>query len=111
MIGSYGYREAQHFENYRTPSKISGGTTSMGRDGLSASRSASIPRKSSTRRTTRSPAACAATSRGFHYDLSGTYGGNNEQVYTVDSANAFIFAQAARPVGDADRAADELLRR
>ena len=30
---------------------------------------------------------------GFHYDLSGTYGGNNEQVYTVDSANAVEFSE------------------
>ncbi len=90
-IGSYGYREAQHFENYRTPSKISGVTSTgvtvyplpIGFD----------PKEKFDEKDYSITGGFRGTVDTFHYDLSATYGGNSEQVYTVDSANAFVFAQ------------------
>ncbi len=91
VVGSYGYREAEHYENYRTPSKISGTTTTgvtvyplpIGFD----------PKEKFDEKDYSITGGLRGDYDGFHYDLSGTYGGNNEQVYTVDSANAVEFSE------------------
>ena len=100
MIGSYGYREAQHFENYRPPNRIVGTTSTgvtvyplpLGFD----------PKEKFDEKDYSITGGLRGTFDGFHYDLSGTYGGNNEQVYVVDSGNRQLFpvlqAQSATPI-------------
>ena len=92
MIGSYGYRSAQHFENYRTPSKISGvpeGSAST----FYPLPNGFDPKEKFDEKDYSFTGGLRGAVSGFNYDLSGTYGGNNEEVYTVDSANAYQFTQ------------------
>ena len=100
VIGSYGYREAQHFENYRLPTKVTG-VTSTGAlvypfpNGFD-------PKEKFDETDYSITGGLRGDVDGFHYDLSGTYGGNSEQVYVVDSANAQLYpilqAQSATPI-------------
>ena len=99
-IGSYGYREAQHFENYRPPSRVSGITQSgvtvfplpKGFD----------PKEKFDETDYSVTGGFRGTVDSWHYDLSATYGGNHESVYVVDSANAQLFpvlqAQSTTPI-------------
>jgi iron complex outermembrane receptor protein len=100
MIGSYGYRESQHFENYRLPDKVFG-TTSTG-VGVYPLPNGFDPKQKFDETDYSVTGGVKGDIDGFHYDLSGTYGGNNEKVYVVDSANAQLFpilqAQSATPI-------------
>ncbi len=91
VIGSYGYREAQHFENYRTPNKIVG--TALNGVTVYPLPLGFDPKEKFDEKDYSITGGMRGDFEGFHYDLSGTYGGNSEQVYTVDSANAVVFAQ------------------
>jgi len=91
MTGSFGYREAQHYENYRTPSKIQGKAS----DGVTVFPlpNGFDPKEKFDEKDYSITGGVKGTIAEWHYDLSGTYGGNNEQVYTIDSANLVVFAQ------------------
>jgi iron complex outermembrane receptor protein len=99
-IDSYGYRAAQHFENYRTPSKIVG--TAENGVTVYPLPNGFDPKEKYDEKDYSVTGGMRGAVDGFHYDLSGTYGGNNVQVYTVDSANADLFSllqsQSATPV-------------
>ncbi|HWF01470.1 MAG TPA: TonB-dependent receptor [Caulobacteraceae bacterium] len=89
-FGNFGYREAQHFENIRLPTKVSG-----------------VPQGSETtfypfpygfdpkEKFDEKDYSFTAGVRGkvatWNYDLSGTYGGNTTDVYVVDSGQADLF--------------------
>ncbi len=92
VIGSFGYREAQHYENYRTPSKISG-TPEGSETPYYPFPNGFDPKEKFDEKDYSITGGLKGDIDTFHYDLSGTYGGNTEQVYTVDSANAYQFAQ------------------
>ena len=89
--GSYGYREAQHFENYRTPAKIVGKTST----GVTVYPlpNGFDPKEKFDETDYSVTGGVKGLVEGFHYDLSATYGANNESVYTIDSANLVQFAQ------------------
>jgi iron complex outermembrane receptor protein len=99
-FGNYSYREAQHYENYRTPNKVSG-VTSTGEevyplpDGFD-------PREKFDEKDYSITAGFKGDLVGWDWDLSTTYGENNTQVYVVDSANAQLFpvlqALSATPI-------------
>jgi len=98
--GSYGYREAQHFENYRLPSKVSG----VALNGVTVFPfpKGFDPREKFDETDYSVTGGARGGLGGWHYDISATYGGNNEKVYVVDSANAQLFpvlqAASAAPV-------------
>ena len=87
--GSYGYRLASHFENYRVPDKVSG-VTSTGQvvypfpDGFD-------PREEIRETDYSFTGGVKGTFAGVHYDLSSTYGSDHDDIYVVDSANAQLF--------------------
>ena len=88
-FGNYGQREASHYENYRVPTKVSG-TTSTGvtyypfPEGFD-------PREKFEETDESFTEGAKGTKYGWHWDLSTTYGKDNVQVYTINSANAQLF--------------------
>jgi iron complex outermembrane receptor protein len=99
-IGSFGYREAQHYENYRTPDKISG--TTSGGVTVYPYPNGFDPKEKFDEKDYSITGGARGTIDEWHYDLSATYGGNSEQVYVIDSGNAQLYpllqAQSATPI-------------
>ncbi len=88
-FGNYSYRSAQHYENYRLPTKVQG-TTSTGvvvypfPNGFD-------PREKFDEKDYSLTGGVRGDYMGWHWDLSSTYGDNNTQVFVVNSANAQLF--------------------
>jgi len=88
-FGSYGNRNASHYENYRTPEKVEG-TTSTGAlvlplpDGFD-------PREQIKEQEYSFTEGLKGKIYGWNWDLSTVYGEDNDQVYTINSANAQLF--------------------
>jgi iron complex outermembrane receptor protein len=99
-FGNYSYRSAQHYENYRTPEKVSG-VTSTG-ETVYPLPYGFDPREKFDEKDYSITAGLRGEFATWHWDLSTTYGGDNTQVYVVDSANAQLFpvlqALSATPV-------------
>jgi iron complex outermembrane receptor protein len=99
-FGNYGERESSHFENYRVPTKVSG-KTSTGTtvyplpDGFD-------PREKFNETDYSFTEGFKGKLYGWNWDLSTTYGRDNVQVSTINSANAQLFpvlqAVSATPV-------------
>ncbi len=88
-FGTYGYRGAEHYENYRTPNKVSG-TTSTGTQYYPLP--TGFDPQEAIRETDYSiTGGLRGNVEGWHYDLSSTYGSDNNQIYVLDSANAQLF--------------------
>jgi iron complex outermembrane receptor protein len=88
-FGSYGDRTAQHYENYRVPDKVQG-VTSTGEtvfplpNGFSPSEKIEEKDYSIT-------GGLKGEVAGWDWDVSTTYGKDDNQIYVVDSANAQLF--------------------
>jgi iron complex outermembrane receptor protein len=99
-FGNYSYRSAQHYENYRVPTKVHG-MTSTGTTVFPLPNGFD-PREKFDEKDYSFTGGVRGTFMDWHWDLSTTYGGNNTQVYVVNSANAQLFpvlqAQSAVPV-------------
>jgi iron complex outermembrane receptor protein len=99
-FGNYSYRTAQHYENYRVPTKVQG-VTSTG-DIVFPLPSGFDPREKFQEKDYSFTGGFRGTFMDWHWDLSSTYGGNNTQIYVVNSANAQLFpvlqAQSATPI-------------
>ena len=99
-FGNYSYRSAQHYENVRLPDKVSGTTSTgvlvypfpVGFD----------PREKFDEKDYSFTGGFRGDYMGWHWDMASTWGGNNTQVYVVNSANAQLFpvlqAQSATPI-------------
>ncbi len=95
-FGSYGHREANSFENYRVPNKVSGcelalcGTPGAGTkvypypSGFSPSEAITEDDYSLTE-------GVKGDLAGWKWDLSTTYGKDTDKVYTDNSANASLY--------------------
>jgi iron complex outermembrane receptor protein len=111
-FGSYGNRVDSAFENYRRPSKVSG--CPMG-DNCVADPSLTVypfptgfdPREKFEENSYSFTGGIKGKTYGWRWDLSLTYGDDNEGVYTVDSSNAQLFAvlqsQSTTPITDPQR--------
>jgi iron complex outermembrane receptor protein len=88
-FGSYGNRNASHYENYRTPEKVEG-VSSTGEtiiplpDGFD-------PREQIKEQEYSFTEGVKGKLYGWNWDLSTVYGEDNDQVYTINSANAQLF--------------------
>ncbi len=88
-FGSYGRRTASAYENYRKPSKVEG-TTSTGElvvplpEGFS-------PQEALTEDDYSFTGGIKGAIIGWNWDLSTTYGEDNDKIYTRNSANAQLF--------------------
>jgi iron complex outermembrane receptor protein len=88
-FGNYGQRESSHFENYRVPTKVSG-VTSLGAtvyplpDGFD-------PREKFDETDYSFTEGFKGKLYGWNWDVSNTYGRDNVQVSTINSANAQLF--------------------
>jgi iron complex outermembrane receptor protein len=88
-FGNYGQRESSHFENYRVPTKVKG-VTSTGvtvyplPDGFD-------PREKFDETDYSFTEGFKGKLYGWNWDLSTTYGRDNVQVSTINSANAQLF--------------------
>jgi len=99
-FGNYSQREASHFENYRLPTKVVG-TTSTGAtvypfpDGFD-------PREKFDETDYSFTEGAKGKALGWRWDLSTTYGRDNAQVSTINSANASLYpvlqAPSATPI-------------
>jgi iron complex outermembrane receptor protein len=99
-FGNYSYRGAQHYENYRVPTKVQG-VTSTGVT-VFPFPNGFDPREKFDEKDYSFTGGVRGSFMTWHWDLSSTYGGNNTQVYVVNSGNAQLFpvlqAQSATPI-------------
>ncbi|MGD0865866.1 MAG: TonB-dependent receptor [Rhizomicrobium sp.] len=94
-FGSYGYREDSSYENYRKPDKVVGVTAPT----VACPTGCTYyplpygfsPREGIDEIEYSFTAGFKGEFIGWSWDLSSTYGKDNDQVYTLDSANAQLF--------------------
>jgi len=89
-FGSFGYRTAWHYENFRRPSVVEA-TTSTGAAVLPFPYGFD-PREKFDETDYSFTAGLRGVAAGWHWDLSTTYGGNHVDAYTVNSANPGLFS-------------------
>lgn len=90
-FGSYGNRNAKAYENYRSPTRVSG-TTSTGVTVLPLPLGFQ-PQENLREEDFSLTAGLKGVVAGWNYDFSWTYGRDTVALYTIDSANPGIFAQ------------------
>jgi iron complex outermembrane receptor protein len=101
--GTYGNKESQSFENYRVPAKVSYDPTTAGGDGLTAPPAGTViatypfplgfnPQEESKENDFQLVAGIKGATFGFNWDFAEAYGEDNLKVYTIDSANASLYA-------------------
>jgi len=105
-FGSYGFREDSAFENYRKPDKVSGVTA----DSPACPTGCTVyplpfgfsPREGIDEIEYSFTSGFKGLFMGWGWDLSSTYGKDNDQVHTLNSANAQLFpvlqAQSTTPI-------------
>jgi iron complex outermembrane receptor protein len=104
-FGSYAQRIASAYENYRVPSKVEG-TTSTGELVIPFPIGFN-PREKFEEKDYSFTAGAKGDVANWNYDISTTYGRDHDDVYTINSANAALFAQdqslSATPITDPQR--------
>ena len=92
-FGSIAHRDAQARENYRLPSRVSrtvdGSTTFPFPNGFK-------PLEALNEDDFGVTGGIKGNTSGWHWDLSGTYGGDTSQISTLDSANASLYADTGQ---------------
>ncbi len=88
-FGNYSKRIAEHYENYRLPSKVSG-VTSTGTT-VYPLVNGFDPQEKNNETDYSATGGIRGQTAGFHWDLSGTYGEDINDIYVVHSANAQLF--------------------
>jgi iron complex outermembrane receptor protein len=88
-FGSYSRREASAYENYRVPTRVArtvaGVTTLFNKNGFN-------PREALIEDDYSFTGGARGEVMGWSWDLSGTYGKDKNKIYTLDTANASLFA-------------------
>jgi iron complex outermembrane receptor protein len=96
-FGSFGYRKASAFENYRVPCKViaspvlgaAGSCTAPGE--LIFAPQGFKPREGLVETDYAITGGIRGDTEGFHWDLSTTYGRDNDDISTLNSANRALF--------------------
>ncbi|TXC70053.1 TonB-dependent receptor [Sphingomonas ginsenosidivorax] len=94
-FGTYSRRIASAYENVRVPTRVSrtvaGVTTYFDPDGDTPVNGFS-PREKIREQDMAFTGGVRGDASGFHYDLSTTFGQDKNEIYTIDSANASLYA-------------------
>jgi iron complex outermembrane recepter protein len=105
--GTYGNKDSQSFENYRVPGKVvydpTTAAATAAADGLTPPPAGTVittypfplgfnPLEESKENDFQLVAGVKGSSFGFNWDLAEAYGEDNMKVYTIDSANATLYA-------------------
>ena len=98
-FGNYGQRVSSHFENYRVPTKVSGCLGALAVGGACPGGAATYyplpdgfdPREKFDETDYSFTGGFKGNIAGWHWDLSSTYGRDDVQVYTINSANAQLY--------------------
>ncbi len=94
-FGTYSRRIASAYENVRVPTRVSrtvaGVTTYFDPDGDTPANGFS-PREKIREQDMAFTGGFRGDASGFHYDLSSTFGQDKNEIYTIDSANASLYA-------------------
>ena len=96
VFGTYGLKNAQSFQKYRLPAKVSytdpatGATTYPFPFGF-------VPLEASRETDYSATAGLKGIFDGWLWDLSSTYGRDHFDAYTLDSANAGVYASTGHP--------------
>ena len=94
-FGTYSRRIASAYENVRVPTRVSrtvaGVTTYFDPDGDTPANGFS-PREKIREQDMAFTGGVRGDASGFHYDLSSTFGQDKNEIYTIDSANASLYA-------------------
>jgi iron complex outermembrane receptor protein len=88
-FGTAGYRLATHYENYRTPNKISG-VTSTGST-VYPLPNGFDPQEEIKELDGSFTVGLKGKLAGWRFDLASTYGSDNNDIYVINSANAQLF--------------------
>jgi iron complex outermembrane receptor protein len=96
-FGNFSYNTSQHFENYRTPDRISG-PSSLGVEEY-AIPFGFDPKEKFDETDYSVTGGFKGVLAGWNWDLSSTFGGNHTEVYVIDTGNVSEFQtlQAASP--------------
>lgn len=92
-FGTFGTRVAQSIENYRAPTKVVYGTTQLYPEGFS-------PREAISERDFASTIGIRGSLADWAWDLSTTYGKDYDKIYTLNSANASLYAETGHTPTD-----------
>jgi iron complex outermembrane receptor protein len=99
-FGSFSSSVAQHFENDRTPSLVSG-VTSLG-ETIFPFPYGFDPLEKFNQTDYSVTGGLKGVTEGWNWDFSSTYGGNHQDVYTINSANSSLYpilqAASATPI-------------
>ncbi len=94
-FGTYSRRIASAYENVRVPTRVSrtvaGVTSYFDPDGDTPANGFS-PREKIREQDMAFTGGVRGDVSGFHYDLSSTFGQDKNEIYTIDSANASLYA-------------------
>ncbi len=94
-FGTYSRRIASAYENVRVPTRVSrtvaGVTSYFDPDGDTPANGFS-PREKIREQDMAFTGGVRGDASGFHYDLSSTFGQDKNEIYTIDSANASLYA-------------------
>ena len=118
-FGTAGYRIAAHYENYRTPSKISGNECNVLGCGVVPGTGALYyplplgfdPQEENKELDGSVTVGLKGKVTGWNWDLATTYGAGPQRYLRHQFGQRPAVPGAGRPVDDADRAAAELLQR
>jgi iron complex outermembrane receptor protein len=91
--GSYGHRKASAFENYRVPSKV---TRTVGATTIVPFPNGFSPREQLVEDDYAGTLGIRGVIAGWNWDLSTTYGRDKDDVSTINSANASLFADTGQ---------------
>jgi len=110
-FGTYGQRDARHYENYRTPNKVEGHECAgVGATCVTPGAGALVvpfptgfdPQEGIVEQNYTFTGGFRGDLVGWHWDLSSTYGRDHNDIYVYNSANAQLFpllqAQSTTPV-------------
>jgi iron complex outermembrane receptor protein len=88
-FGSYSHRQAQSRENYRPPSTVTDGAVLFAPLGFT-------PKEGLVENDYSFTAGFKGKTAGWSWDLSSTYGRDSDDISTLDSANASLFAETGQ---------------
>jgi len=97
-FGTYGYKEAASYENYRLPSRVSHTATTTASNGATTTTTTYLypfgfsPQEASKETDYAMTAGIKGSLADWNWDLGSTYGSDYLKIYTLNSANASLYA-------------------